>query len=369
MTTPVGRLRHGLRQLLADRTWRPFDTTADDAEVDALLRAVARHRVAPFLDRHAAAIEAPVRLRDELASRADAARLSSLVQMRRAVEVHDVLEAAGVPSLALKGPCLAVQAYGDAASRDPGDLDVLVARADVPRSVAALEAAGWTPDPTFLRPGPGAAWRYLGWSYYEIELRRGAETVDLHWDLGPVRTGLPDVPALRARGANVPIAGASLPTLAPEDALTHLCHHAAKDHWASLRSLLDVAALLRAGAAPAVRTPAVERTIALVDALLGVRPDDPRARPRTSPARTGADVALALRWQDDAVRAADWRGGVRLEAQARFRESRHPREVARFAAFKALGVADDGSGTLAGLLRHRLGHRVGDRGRASSAGG
>ena len=49
-----------------------------------------------------------------------------ITRMAELQRVMEVLGATGVPVLALKGPALAVQAYGDVSLRSYGDVDVLV---------------------------------------------------------------------------------------------------------------------------------------------------------------------------------------------------------------------------------------------------
>src|SRR5271156_1770944 len=61
---------------------------------------------------------------------------------RCAVEIVDSFGAAGVPLIAIKGPALAIAAYGDVAMRVFGDLDFMVRLDDLPRAVAALERVG-----------------------------------------------------------------------------------------------------------------------------------------------------------------------------------------------------------------------------------
>ena len=56
-----------------------------------------------------------------------------------AVEIVDSFAAAGVPAIAIKGPALAIAAYGDVAMRVFGDLDFMVRLEDLPRAAAALE--------------------------------------------------------------------------------------------------------------------------------------------------------------------------------------------------------------------------------------
>src|SRR5277367_2117677 len=65
-----------------------------------------------------------------------------------AVEIVDSFAAAGVPLIAIKGPALAIAAYGDVAMRVFGDLDFMVRLEYLTRAVAALERVGYS-SPTY----------------------------------------------------------------------------------------------------------------------------------------------------------------------------------------------------------------------------
>ena len=59
-------------------------------------------------------------------------------------EIADCFASAGVPAMALKGPALAISAYGDLAMRVFADLDFMVRVEDLPRAAAALGRAGYS---------------------------------------------------------------------------------------------------------------------------------------------------------------------------------------------------------------------------------
>src|SRR4051812_44371461 len=61
------------------------------------------------------------------------------------VRLVRLLDAAGARALPLKGPTLALQAYGDTGARDYGDLDLLVAAPDLVRAREALQRDGYAP--------------------------------------------------------------------------------------------------------------------------------------------------------------------------------------------------------------------------------
>lgn len=60
-----------------------------------------------------------------------------------AARVLTLLQAAGIPTVVLKGLALGVGWYGNPVLRPMGDLDVLVPHAQAAAAIAAVEAAGW----------------------------------------------------------------------------------------------------------------------------------------------------------------------------------------------------------------------------------
>lgn len=161
---------------------------------------------------------------------------------RELVRLTALLERGGVEPLALKGPALAVSAYGALALRQFTDLDLLVRKSEVGRAAAILRDEGYAPRPGYAlddldRPGT-----------FEIALTRtGALTeIDLHWRLIPPYFPLSlDGEDLWRRAVRVDIEGAAVRTLAPADHLLYLCAHGAKHGWQALGGICDLAELIR----------------------------------------------------------------------------------------------------------------------------
>ena len=68
------------------------------------------------------------------------------------------LEQVGIRALGLKGSILARQLYDDPGARTAGDIDILVAAADLDPAIAVVEQMGWqssaTRIPRDAAPGP-----------------------------------------------------------------------------------------------------------------------------------------------------------------------------------------------------------------------
>jgi Uncharacterised nucleotidyltransferase len=162
---------------------------------------------------------------------------------RELVRLTALLERGGVEPLALKGPALAMAAYGALTMRQFNDLDLLVRKSEVRGAAEILLGAGYAPRAGFSLADfdrPGA---------YEIALARaGALTdIDLHWRLIPPYFPLAlDGEELWRRAVRTEIEGAPVRTLAPADHLLYLCAHGAKHGWQALGGICDLAELIRA---------------------------------------------------------------------------------------------------------------------------
>ena len=143
--------------------------------------------------------------------------------------VAQSLEGAGIRAVPLKGPTLAAELHGDEALREYADIDVLVARADLERSVAVVRALGWTHaergdvEPSWLH----RTMRHPGASLPEVEL---------HWRIHWYETQFAAALLERARVIN------GLRRLDRLDQLAALLLFYARDGFTGLRLPADIAA-------------------------------------------------------------------------------------------------------------------------------
>jgi hypothetical protein len=161
---------------------------------------------------------------------------------RELVRLTALLERGGVAPLALKGPALAMAAYGSIVLRQFTDLDLLVCKREAARAVEILGSDGYAPRAGYELADlerPGA---------YEIAMARaGALTdIDLHWRLIPPYFPLAlDSEDLWRRAVRIEIEDAAVPSLSPTDHLLYLCAHGAKHGWQALGGICDLAELIR----------------------------------------------------------------------------------------------------------------------------
>ncbi len=230
---------------------RTIALAARDLDWDRVAFEAAGHFVTPPVHRFLAAHRAdrvPADIAARLHARYAANALTHLRLARELVAVHEALAAAGLEMLALKGPALAVQAYGDLAARESGDLDILVRQVDLPQVGRILAERGYRP-----RRYKSGAPRFGFFRSFEDQFeKQGGLLIDLHLALAPSYFPFrPSHEAVWRNAVAVEIDGYRMKTLAPNDHLIFSIAHATKHGWgwASLRSMCDIAALTTTGLA------------------------------------------------------------------------------------------------------------------------
>ena len=219
---------------------RPGSAPAWRGDDDALRVAVSHHRAWLPLAQHGDGVPGvPAALRTEALARRDRARRAQLQTDADLTVAGHALDQVGIPWACLKGPVLTAVHARAGADRAAADLDLLVPPARLRDALAALTAAGGSlvnRNLTLLRRElPG-----------ELALRgRFGTLLDLHWTLvnrarRRAHTSV-STAALLDRAAPVRLAGRPVPALDPDEALVHVCLHAALSGATRVSWLLDVA--------------------------------------------------------------------------------------------------------------------------------
>jgi hypothetical protein len=173
----------------------------------------------------------------------DRQRAQIFFTLRLTAELFRILEqftSEGIGALVVKGPVLAVRAYGDPAMRAYGDLDLLVRQRDIRRATELMSAAGYAPAVPLSAIDAGKIPGQYLFSRPDSKL-----IVELHNDLTlryfPRRLPLED---FFARQIRVPLDAHEAPALSVEDELVLISIHGAKHFWERLMWIADVAALV-----------------------------------------------------------------------------------------------------------------------------
>ena len=197
-------------------------------------------------------------LRDALGSGApDAASAARMREMaiivaaqtahavKRSREALEVLAAAGVDAVAIKGVALIASLYGGGSLRMVGDLDVVVREGAYPAALAALDSAGYVDENPALERHLSDIALSLRVNNVARNLVRDGFEVDVHWQFGarPLATFRTDGVIERARTAM--LGGTPIRVAAPPDAMTIAAHHSLRGYFAPheiVKDAFDLAA-------------------------------------------------------------------------------------------------------------------------------
>src|SRR6266851_108341 len=163
--------------------------------------------------------------------------------LRLTAELFRILErftSEGIGAVVVKGPVLAVQAYGDPAMRSYGDLDLLVRQRDIRRATELMSAAGYSAAVSLRAIDAGKIPGQYLFSNPHAKL-----IVELHND-GTLRYFPRRLPLEEffARQIRVRLDAREIPALSVEDEFVLICIHGAKHFWERLMWIADVAALV-----------------------------------------------------------------------------------------------------------------------------
>lgn len=228
----------------------PSSAAPDTIDWEALVKLADQHGLLAFLHRfldEKSPSEAPpavlTRLRElvRLRTRENLRHTASLIALVPA------MEAAGIDTMAYKGPVLSERLHGNPTLRDYDDLDLLVREHDVEKATRFLEAQGLRP---WFDLNPDQEGR-LGDSQYARHFGN-AETgvaVDLHWGFSqPYFSRGLDEATIWAETQEVALGPVRLRTLVDPLLLLVLCVHGSKHEpypWNRLKWIVDVAGLAR----------------------------------------------------------------------------------------------------------------------------
>lgn len=219
-----------LGELLHTVSWPALFTLAEEHGVIALLAATLRG-----FDDQIAPPEIAQKIRD--VHRAQV--LSAMKMTAELFRLADLFRAAGLETVLVKGPALAMRAYGDSGSRIFGDLDFIVRQRDILRATELMISAGYDFE---ISPEEIRALKIPG--QYSF-VRKGAPLlVELHTErtMRYFPRGLPVEKFLAARQHEL-LDGHQIPVLSVEHELVLICIHGAKHLWERLTLVADVAAL------------------------------------------------------------------------------------------------------------------------------
>lgn len=230
-----------------ENTDRAVALIQEGVDWELVLRAAYRHGVASLFYWHlsvACPQVVPEPVLEQLRDHFRANRLRNLYLAGELLRAVTKLEERGIPVVPYKGPLLTVQAYGNLALRQFGDLDLLVHKRDVARASEVLTSLGYIPQNRMTKAQETAFTRY---ERQYVFTHNGGGTIELHWTVTPRSVSfLVEPEQLWGRTGQITLGGGTVSTLSTEDLLLTLCVHGSAHRWESLRWICDIAELIRA---------------------------------------------------------------------------------------------------------------------------
>ena len=267
---PAAILRPALAAWLVGHAQPAPGEVVDAAGAEAVLAAIAKEGIISAVEArlHDPARATPMPLLQPLTVHALACRARGMRRSAEVARIQQVLDAAGIPALWLKGAALAHWLYPQPFLRDVADVDLLVRdHATALRVAALLLPHGYTlPNPHIA--GDLVVHELLAWS------ERARLELDLHWDLSNGALFANRLPwnELWADGFALPAVAPGARGLGPVHALLHACMHRAANAVVGqqdrLRWLYDIHLLAAIfGPAEWERVVAVAARTALADVV------------------------------------------------------------------------------------------------------
>ena len=180
---------------------------------------------------------------DKLADITDRERVARAFALSRTLQVVDLCRAFSaekIPAIVLKGPALAIEAYGDCSRRTFADIDLLVPKEELRKAHRLVLERGYTP-----KFGEYMADRLVR-GQHALEFSGAGPNIEIHWSLlsRHLRFDL-EPEELWEDAERLQCAGFEIEALSPPHLFLYLCAHGAKHEWMKFRWVCDVAQLSR----------------------------------------------------------------------------------------------------------------------------
>jgi Uncharacterised nucleotidyltransferase len=209
----------------------------------ALFALAAEHGVISLLASNVAKCEeslVPPEFAQKMQQLHRAQALSALQMTAELFRLVDQFREAALEIVLVKGPSLALRAYGDTGARQYGDLDFIVRQKDILRATELTISAGYRPEIPVEAISP----HKIPGQYLFVRIAAPL-LVELHTErtMRYFPRGLP-IEEFFTRRQYVSVDGHQIPVLAIEDELILICIHGAKHLWERLSMVADVAAFI-----------------------------------------------------------------------------------------------------------------------------
>ena len=224
------------------------ELVASSLDWNLVMSSAVSHRMAPMLYRQLGRFAPDALKRTELApliARVRNVAGRNLQMTTELIRLLGVLDRHGIPAIPIKGPLLAVGAFGSLAARQFEDLDILIHPKDILRAREVIRAEGYEPERELTRAQVTA---FLHDEHAFQYRRDGCRfVVELHWRLQDRYLCFPfDERDIWNNATERELMGHRVRCLNTRNLLLYLCMHGAKHYWERLEWIACLPAVMRA---------------------------------------------------------------------------------------------------------------------------
>lgn len=231
------------QRLMLDIVLRRNPQVPEGLDWDAFDASVRKHRLQPLLIRGLRSMDPeiveglpPLKRYRGMQNKYS---MESIQRLQALAQANAALADAGIRMISMKGPLLAMEAYGDPSLRTSRDLDVMVPEADLRRAGEVLTELGYAPEENLFHKTP---LRRKFYNIIELEKHevytRDDVVLELHWK-GDYQSE-DSFDTLWDRRQEQTLLGRPIASMGDDDRYPALIVHAAEHGFHRLRWLLDL---------------------------------------------------------------------------------------------------------------------------------
>lgn len=154
------------------------------------------------------------------------------------VQLEELFCGNGIKNIQLKGPVLAIEAYGNLRLRQFTDLDILIHVEDFERAYEILENNGYIPEFSLN----GDQRKFITRTNNHFLFTHQGDAIEIHWKVADPATVFPVDSRQMWQGVqSVEVYEKKISSLSTENTILFLCMHGAKHGWGQLKWLADFA--------------------------------------------------------------------------------------------------------------------------------
>ena len=158
------------------------------------------------------------------------------------LNIMKLFQQSSVDAMAFKGPVLGQFAYESVTMRQYGDLDILIKKSDIQKSVALLVDQGYQPEIELNESTIDTFYTCVN----VIGLQKGSIRVEIHWELLSTNYAIDwDEHTLWSQSENITINRQSIKALSFENHILYLCAHGSKHLFERLEWICDIDRAIR----------------------------------------------------------------------------------------------------------------------------